>query len=400
MKNPSSSWIILGSAWFISLAVYSSMLSLPPMEHIIREELLVSPAQIGLLLSIPVAALATISLLGGFLADRIGIQKAAGIGAIIMASGSVLRGTANDFATLVVFTSVFAIGWALIFPNLPKLVSAYFPEEKVGLATGIYSTGMAVGGALGLAATLPIIFPITNTFQGTFYTWGILAIASAVLWWVTVKEPSRGSIIQSQPASGVGRSSGAVWKNKSLWLVALLLFFCNLHFYTWVGWTPALMRMKGASPELAALITSVIEWVIIPAGFLIPWASYKLGLRKPFIWSLTALLAMASLGAIYVSLPWSWPLMAVVGITTGGTFAMILALPAEMLPRESVGTASGLVLSFGYLGGLVGSLMGGYVLNITGNLDLALIILSGTAVIWTGIAFLIPETGPRARLPK
>jgi cyanate permease len=156
--------------------------------------------------------------------------------------------------------------------------------------------------------------------------------------------------------------------------------------------------MKGAPPDLAALIASVMGWITLPIIFLMPWASYQVGLRKPFIWASTILLAFASWGAIYIPVPLGWPLMAFIGITVGGTFSMILALPVELVPKESVGMASGMVLSIGYLGGLVGPWLAGYIMDITGNLDLALVVLVGTAIIWTVIAFLIPETGSRIRL--
>jgi cyanate permease len=92
--------------------------------------------------------------------------------------------------------------------------------------------------------------------------------------------------------------------------------------------------------------------------------------------------------------------MAFVGITVGGTFSMILALPVEMVPKESVGMASGMVLSIGYIGGLVGPWLAGYIVDVTGTLDLALVVLIGTAIVWACVTFLVPETGPRARHPS
>ena len=77
---------------------------------------------------------------------------------------------------------------------------------------------------------------------------------------------------------------------------------------------------------------------------------------------------------------------------------MILALPVELVPEESVGKASGMVLSIGYIGGLVGPWLAGYIVDVTGTLDLALVVLIGTAIVWTVVAFSIPETGSRTRL--
>lgn len=160
------------------------------------------------------------------------------------------------------------------------------------------------------------------------------------------------------------------------------------------------MMIKGAPPDLAALIASVRSWASLPIIFLMPWASYKVGLRRPFIWGSSLILAFASWIAIYVSVPLGWPLMVIVGVTVGGTFSMILALPVEMMPKKAVGMASGMVLSIGYIGGFVGPWLAGGLLDATGTLDLALVVLMGTAIAWTCITFLIPETGSRAKFQR
>lgn len=400
-KQTRSSWIMLACAWLLAFAMYGPMLCIPPMEHIIREELLISHAQVGLLFAIPVTVLVAVAIPSGFLADKFGIRKVVGIGATVMAVGSLMRGTFTSFSILFAYTCLYGIGFSLIYPNLPKLVSVWFPREKAGLATGIYATGIATAASLGLAITLPVIFPITNTIRGTFILWSIPAIVSAILWWILAKEPPPPqSSAQSQQTTRGNEPFKSVWKTKVIWLVALMLFFNNIHFYTWTGWSPVLFIMKGAPPHLAALIASVMGWITLPIIFLMPWASYKVGLRKPFIWVSAIILAVVSCSAIYISLPLSWPLMVFVGITVSGTFSMILALPVEMMPTESVGMASGMVLSVGYIGGLVGPWLAGYIVDVTGTLDLALVLLSGAAVVWACLALLVPETGSMTKPQK
>jgi cyanate permease len=100
---------------------------------------------------------------------------------------------------------------------------------------------------------------------------------------------------------------------------------------------------------------------------------------------------------MYIPLSFGWPLMVMVGLAVNGTFPMMLWLPLEMVPKESVGTASGLVLSFGYTGGLVGPLLAGYIMDATGALHLTLVVLGGVGIGWALVAFLLPETGYRAR---
>jgi len=397
-KNLQTSWVMLGCAWLMGFSMFTPMLCIPPMAHIIREELALSNAQVSLLFSTPFITLALLAITGGILADRIGVRKAAGIAAIVMMIGSLLRGTSTSFETLISFTCLYGVGFGLVFPNLPKLVGAWFPPQKAGLATGIYTTGIMTGSALSLAITLPLVFPITNTFQGTIYIWTIPAIVATILWWAIVKEPSPS--VQSQEVVEKVQPSYVVWRSKDLWLVTFILFIVNFYFVTWGGWTPTLLMMKGAQPNLAALITSTINWVSIPAAFIIPWASYKLGLRKPFLWGSAIALAFVSWGAIYLSVPYFWLLVVIDGICAGGALAILFGLPAEMVPKDSVGTASGMVISIGHIGAFIGPWLAGYILDATGSLDLDLIVLIGAAIVCACLAFIVAETGTKARLKK
>lgn len=394
-KGIGSAWAMLACAWLLGFAMFTPMLCIPPVAHIIKEELRVSHAAVGLLFSIPVTVLIALAIPSGLLADVIGTQKAVGIGAIVMAVGSLIRGASETFGALLVFTSLYGVGFSIIYPNLPKIVGLWFPREKVGVATGVYTTGITTGCTIALAITLPLIFPLTNTIQGTFVIWSIPAVLAAILWWLVAKDPPLPAYTNTQTsrASGINTPPHLLWKDKNMWLIALLLFFNNVHFYTWSGWSPALLMMKGAPPDLAALIASSRGWASFPMIFLMPWVSYKVGLRKPFIWGSALLLAFASWTAIYIPVSLGWPLMLVVGIATGGTFPMILALPLELLPNESVGMASGTVLSIGYVGGLVGPWLAGHIVDTTASLDLALLMLVGTAIVSALIGFLIPETG-------
>lgn len=88
-------WLIVACAWLMGFAMFAPILCVPPIEHIIKEELLITHEQIGLLFSLPILMVAALAIPGGLLADRIGIRKAAGIGAILMVAGSLARGAST-----------------------------------------------------------------------------------------------------------------------------------------------------------------------------------------------------------------------------------------------------------------------------------------------------------------
>jgi CP family cyanate transporter-like MFS transporter len=381
----------------MGFALETPLFCVPPVMHIITEELQLSYAQSGFIYSVPLIILAAIAIPSGALADRIGIRKAAGIGVIVIAAGSLLRGFAADFWTLLVFTCLYGVGLGLVLPNLPKLVGSWFPPERVGFATGVYTTGIVFGIALSMAITLPVVFPITNSFQGVFYIWSIPAIVTAILWWIVVKEPAPGRG-QSEPTSEVKRSSYRIWSNGALWQVAILFFIINYVLFGWVGWAPQLMMAKGAAPALAALMASVMSWVSIPLTFAAPWASDRVGSRRLFLWPSFILAVLALVGSIYAPLSLGWAVLVVIGLAAGAQFPIILSLIPDLVPAEGVGRASGMVMSIGYIGGLVGPWIGGYILDITGTLDLNLIILAVLSAVGAYLAIRLPETGAKAGL--
>jgi CP family cyanate transporter-like MFS transporter len=391
-KNVRSPWVIIVCAWLMGFALQSPSACVPPVLHIITEELQLTHAQSGLIFSVPFIILAAIAIPSGALADRIGIRRAAGIGIVVIAAGSFLRGTATDFWTLLVFTCLYGVGFGLVLPNFPKLVGSWFPPQRVGFVTGVYTTGISLGIALSTAITLPVVFPITNSFQGVFYIWATPAILAAILWWIVVREPAPGRR-QSEPIGEVKRPSYRVWTNGVLWLVAILFFIINYVIFAFVGWAPQLMMSKGATPAVAALMASMVPWVSIVLAFVVPWASDRFGSRKLFLWPSFILLVLVLVSTIYAPMSLGWAIMVVFGLASGAQLPIILALIPDLVPAEGIGRASGMVMSIGYAGGLVGPWLGGYILDITGTLSLNLVILAGLSAVGVFLALRLPGTG-------
>ena len=284
---------ILASAWLLGFAMFAPMFSVPPIAHILKEELLLTHMQTSLLLSVPVLMLVAIAIPAGIVSDRIGIKKATGIGLIVMATGAVLRGTAGDFSSLLGFTFIYGFGFGWTFPNLPKVVSTYVGKEKAGVAMGIVNSGFPIGTALGLALTMPVVLPIAETYQGVFLIWSIPTLIAAGFWWILVREPqARFNHIEEPTTSVTGFRLALL--NRHLWLVAGLMFLHQFFMWNWTGWAPVMMILKGASPNLAGLIASITIWAVLPTFLLMPRLSHRIGLRKPFLWIPSIVLAIAS----------------------------------------------------------------------------------------------------------
>jgi len=397
-ESPHVPYAVLIFAMLLAIAMWMPLICIPPMEHILTEQLQITHAQTSLLYSIPLWMVGVVALPAGLIADRIGFRKAGGIGAILIAVGSLLRCTTMDVSALLAFTFIYGVGFGFAFVSLPKMISAWVPREKTGIATGVYSAGIFIGQALAITLTIPFVFPLTNSVQGVFFVWSIPAIVVAVIWWTLLKEPSSKNLkVESMPRSNVffRQLLSKTLKNKDLLLLsgfhALHLFF----YYTWIGWSPALVMSKGGTPELASFTSSLAFWVAIPACFIIPMLAHRVGSRRPFLLASAIAMAIAALAWANVSLGMSWLPMVLVGLADCTILVIVLALPLEMVPEEEVGAATGLIITAGNIGGPIGSLVSGHIFDITGDLNLALFMLIGIATAMICMSFRLPEIGPK-----
>jgi CP family cyanate transporter-like MFS transporter len=387
---------VIFCAFLIGIAMWAPIYCVAPMEPIIKEHLLLTHTQTGLLLSAPVLMLVVTAIPAGLISDRVGIKKTIGLGLIIMAAGAVLRSTATDFISLLAYTFIFGFGFGWTFPNLQKLVSVYFEKDKANVAVGIVQSGFPIGTALGLAITVPIILPIAGTYQGMFLIWSIPTIIAAVSWWILIRQPVQKSSHIEQPSTSITSFRNA-FSNRHLWLVAVLMFIHTFTFRNWSSWAPVMMMLKGASPSLAGLIASVTVWAVLPTFLLAPRLSHRIGLRRPFLWVPSIVSAIAFWIARYITINTSWFIMLLVGVASGTRYTTLMALPLELTHEREVGMASGMLLSIGYIGGVIGPLVGGRVLDITQNLDISLLVLTIISLAATFIALKVPETGPGRR---
>lgn len=376
----------------LAFAMWAPLLTVPPIESVLVEELGISHTLASLLYSGPVVVLALAAIPAGLLADTIGLKRTVGAGALVIAAGAVLRGVSDSYPVIMLFTLVYGLGLALSFPNLPKLARHCSPRDRSHVTLGMFSVAILLSGGLSLAITRPLIYELTHSFQAVFYIWSAPAIVAAALWWLFVKDPPCESSGVETARFDLMALRRLVWR-RDLWTIAALFFLHNIFFYTWAGWMPEYLLTIGAAPNLAGLIASVTLWIGIPSVVFFTELSSRLGTRKPFLWAPSVLLALAALAALFINVPASWALMAVAGASTTVRFVITIGLPVEMAPSGQGGAASGFVMSVGYIGALIGPVMAGTILDTAGNYDLVFLVLVAVSALTVGVALMAPETG-------
>ncbi len=393
---------MLGGVWFINLFLRVFTIGVSPLLPLLIADFKLSHGIGGSLYAIPILMVALFSYPLGILSDRLGVEIMVGLGFTVAVLSSFLRSLSGTFLHLVLFTAVFGLGFALCYPNLLKLVKEHFPPRLTGTATGIYTTAMPLGAGLGISLSTPLL-AIMNSWRGVFVVWSLMAAPGIFFWWLVARKssqpqgrlshmsPNRSSRQEVHPGhSFLDQSS------KPVVICGILLSLLNVVFYCTVGWLPTYLSEQGWNSARAAAATSLVTYAELPAVFLIPVISDRVG-RKKFIILISFLVTAICAAVISFRPSLTWWIAPVLGVAIGGVFALILALPVELVDRETIGRAAGAVISIGYIGALIGPPLTGYIRDLTGQFATGFLIMAFTGIVATGLSYLLPDVSRMRR---
>ena len=303
-----------------------------------------------------------------------------------------LSGFARSFSVLATFRIGVGIGEASASPAAYSMLADYYPTHLRSTVIGIYSSGVYIGGGIGLflgglildtwTAAYPDISAAPFGLKGwhvAFFAVGLPGILMA-LWVRTLREPTRGI------SEGlVSEDHPAPWKVLSREMLAMLPLF-NL---------PALRR-DGASlgrNAMAALAITLASIALIYLTDNIPqWVAIGIGVYVVFSWGqslaardpATFAMIFRSKGMIYTMI--AFPTIAFVTYGVGfWTAPLLLRL------HDTTATEVGLYIGLGAaIGGWLGVTLGGILgdrlkrWHPSGRLIVGYIAVAGTTplVLW------------------
>ncbi|MFB6109309.1 MAG: nitrate/nitrite transporter [Halodesulfurarchaeum sp.] len=391
---PRKRWAILGLAWAVFFSVSMAWYVMPTLQSKILELYGITGGQFQLALTLPFGIAALLCIPGGILADRLGIRQAATMGMLISGVGFLLRSQTGGFAVLLGSMSLVGVGLGMVMPNLPKLVSVWFPPDETGLATGIYNTGLMGGISTGM-----VLAPFLPGWGLGNLLLGAIVIGFTIAFYLVVRDAPPGK--ELPPTALIEGLQRAV-RSKNTWVAAFAVFAGLAGMVSIQGELPlALHHVYGISPATGGQIASLITYGGIVGSLTIPSIATKLDRRK-------AVLVAAAVGFGVVEFPvWltgNTTLLfigtAIAGYLAGGALPIIMEVPT-WLPRvdsdpveaQHVGGASGLMTAMMTLGGFIGlPFIVGPVIAAKGytiGFLVAMIIFSFQGIL--GIFFTLPE---------
>jgi len=389
-------WVILGVLWITYIVVFLNRLSVGPLAPFFKEDLGVTNAQVGLIMSAAAFGYMITLFPIGWVVDRIGARWPMVIGELIAGASMIALFFAPSYIWLLVLMFATGMGCGFLMPSTTQGVVVWFPAKERATVMGLKQTAVNIGGII-TAVTLPAVALALGWRYGFLFL-GIVAIAIAVTALILYKEPPRPS------SSSVGSAGSAatvplveLLKNRHIWLVAIcglclawveLTIIAHLVLYL----TEALLFPVVVAGGLLAM-TEVAGAIARPgSGFL----SDRVfgGKRKP-LFTLMAVITCAmclllSLFGPYLS--WAlYPVLFLLGMGGIGFGGIFLTMMSEFGGKHGAGKAAGLGGTITMGGAILGPVIFGHIVDISGSYELAWLSLALVAALCLPLLFFVRE---------
>jgi MFS transporter, CP family, cyanate transporter len=366
VSNPDEHQIVrlfslLALLWMIGAATRLPILSVPPLLRAIHDDLRLSEAQVGFLVSLPLLTFALASVPGSLLVARAGAVAIIAGGIAVAAAGSALRAMAADVVWLYATTALTGVGIAVVQPALPQLVSRWMPK-RIALGTAVYTNGVLIGTTSTAVLTIPLVLPaVGGSWRWALVAWTVPVAAAALVLAMWAPRPP------PWPGSDGGRPQRRWpdWRSPVVWLLGIA-FACNNSIYFGTNaFLPDYLAAQGRS-DLISVALGVVSGAQLVASFILLLVGERLHRRAwPFlvfgsITCATLVGMMAASGTAVVALA------AVLGFATAVSFVILLALPAVLSPSQDVHRTAAGMFTISYAFAVIVPTVGGAVWDLTG----------------------------------
>ena len=393
--------LLLAMTWIVAFNLRAGLMGLGPILPGLTHDLGLAHVQASVLVAIPTAMMGLGAIPGGWLADRGGATRLIAVGLALAALGGALRAGVSAFAPLVLTTIIFGAGIGLTQPSLPRLTRLWFPT-RIGLATGIYASGLVTGATVAAAITAPLLLPLTpdRSWRLPLVVWGLTALGSAIAW-VAVMRPWR-PVPSTAPSGAVAPALGPAigwtpWRDRWLWTIALICGGQGLIYYLLTSWLPTIYSERGVNLTEAGLLVGAFNLTSLPSIIAFPAIAGAVDSRRLVALIASVLTLLGGLGLMIapVAPGWAWLWGPLASLGVSGLFGLSLMLPAELAPSGHTGVAAGMVLGIGFAISALGPVLAGGLRDLTGSFQTATVMIPVTAVVLIVLSVMLPDRPPR-----
>jgi MFS family permease len=375
--------------WVILIIVYLSILafalifqSIPPILPFILSELHLTYAQSGLLMSLFALPGIFVSILGGFLADRYGMRSLGTGCFLLMIGGTLLVGLGINLQVLGTGRIIAGVGAFTLSVFLPKLLSQWFKEKELGLAMGIFNTGVPLGSV--------ICFGLLGS-MGSRWGWripilltGIYSLITFILFLILYRLSPSQRIGEDKPIN-IYKSLNQM--GYPIWLVGFSWLWFNAAFVSFATFAPNFFLQKGYTIEQSGFLIGIplLGSLLLstPIGYLIDRFKHQEWFIGMGGMALATLILFFNFSSSFLLL------VILMGIFSALIPAPIYSLPPEILKPKNLGLGFGVISTCSGVGLFFAPYLVGKTKDLTDSYSWIFILISSFFFLTTFFAFFV-----------
>ena len=362
--------VLVGVAIAIS---YLDRQTLPVAVSAIAKDIPLSNIQFSTLQSAFLFAYAFMYAGGGKLTDALGTRLGFTVIMIFWSLACASHALALSFGMLAVSRFLLGMGEGGGFPAATRAVAEWFPTQDRASAMGIINAGTSVGA---------VIAPPLIAFTLGFASWRWIFLISGALgllwtaWWRRSYFVPETHADQANHSEIPGRSDDnprwtGLLRIREVWGLIIAKFLSDAAWYFYLFWLPKYLYDARGFDTKAVGAFAWIPYAAAGVGCLAGgWFSSYL-MRRHFSLDIARKLALGLSAAVmplivlvpHVAVSWAIAIFSVAYFGQQSWSTLVMVLPADLLPREVVGSVAGLVGFGGAMGGIAFGQLVGYLLD-------------------------------------
>jgi len=399
VKLNRASRVVLGLLCVMYFVLFVDRVSLSTAAPLMKGDLGLSNAQLGLVFSAFAIPYALFQLIGGWIGDRLGARFTLTACCAIVTAATMLTGATTGFASLFALRLALGFGEGAAFPTATRAMASWTPAGSWAFAQGITHAFSRIGNALTPALVAGLL--TFASWRVSFVILGVASLAWLVVWAAYFRNDPKEhpSITRAELATlprRAERRPAIPWMPlaRSILPVTIVDFCYGWTLWLFLTWIPSfflenyhLNLQASAMFSVGVLSAGVVGNTVggIISDRLLRATGSLLVARRTVI-------VTGFLGAVAFLIPVILTrnlTVAAVGLALAFFFAELIvapiwAVPMDIAPRYS-GTASGM-MNFGFgVAGLISPSSFGYLVDRTGSWVVPLIgsvalLLAGAAL--------------------
>ncbi|MGM0546175.1 MAG: MFS transporter [Bacteroidota bacterium] len=357
--NKKEVFFIIFSLWLLVFAASSQIMIIAPILPRISEQLAVSEALLGTLVTAYAVMVGVCALITGPISDKIGRRKILLIGTGLMTFSLFLHGFVYNFISFLFVRGLAGAAGGILSGASVSYVGDYFPYERRGWANGWIMSGIAMGQILGIP--IGTLLAEYMGFRAPFLAFAVLMCLALLLIWITVPQPN----VQLQKAKitvlGSVRKYLIMLRKPEILASAISYFLMFLSLSVYViylpSWLEKTFEVSGNEIATLFLVGGIANVITGPqAGKL----SDLWGRKSIIIASCVGLaLVMAFTVPVVQSFWVAYVLFFLIMVLVAMRISPFQALTTELVSARKRGTLMSLLVAIGQVGyGLGGTIAG------------------------------------------